>query len=181
DAVARDENLVDLETDKVVLEVPSPVDGVLKEIRFESGATVTSQQVLAEIEEGAAPAKKVEAPKAAAAKAEAPKQEAADKAGKTQAGAAPVAPKPAAGGNADLPPGARFAAETSGVDASQVEGTGRRGAVTKEDIVNFAAGRTGGVAGGARPEERVPMTRIRKDRKSTRLNSSHVKISYAVF
>src|SRR5690606_40094459 len=83
--------------------------------------------------------------------------------------------------NADLPPGARFAAETSGVDASQVEGTGRRGAVTKEDIVNFAAGRTGGVAGGARPEERVPMTRIRKDRKSTRLNSSHVKISYAVF
>src|SRR5690606_18327213 len=182
DAVARDENLVDLETDKVVLEVPSPVDGVLKEIRFESGATVTSQQVLAVIEEGAAPAKKEEAPKAAAAKAEAPKQEkAADKAGKTQAGAAPVAPKPAAGGNADLPPGARSAAETSGVDASQVEGTGRRGAVTKEDIVNFAAGRTGGVAGGARPEERVPMTRIRKDRKSTRLNSSHVKISYAVF
>ncbi|WP_140908836.1 dihydrolipoyllysine-residue succinyltransferase [Cognatiluteimonas lumbrici] len=164
DAVARDENLVDLETDKVVLEVPSPVDGVLKEIRFESGATVTSQQVLAVIEEGAAPAKKEDAPK----KEEAPKQEkAADKAGKTQAGAAPVAPKPAAGGNADLPPGARFAAETSGVDASQVEGTGRRGAVTKEDIVNFAAGRTGGMhadgsIGGARPEERVPMTRIRK-------------------
>ena len=56
DAVARDENLVDLETDKVVLEVPSPVDGVLKEIRFESGSTVTSQQVLAIIEEGAAAA-----------------------------------------------------------------------------------------------------------------------------
>ena len=57
DSVARDENLVDLETDKVVLEVPSPVDGVIKEIRFESGATVTSQQVLAVIEEGAAAAK----------------------------------------------------------------------------------------------------------------------------
>jgi len=53
DAVSRDENLVDLETDKVVLEVPSPVDGVLKEIKFETGATVTSQQVLAIIEEGA--------------------------------------------------------------------------------------------------------------------------------
>ena len=52
--VKRDENLVDLETDKVVLEVPSPVDGVLKEIKFETGATVTSQQVLAVIEEGAA-------------------------------------------------------------------------------------------------------------------------------
>ena len=53
DAVKRDENLVDLETDKVVLEVPSPTDGVLKEIKFAEGATVTSQQVIAVIEEGA--------------------------------------------------------------------------------------------------------------------------------
>ena len=63
DAVRRDENLLDLETDKVVLEVPSPVDGVLKEIRFEAGATVNSQQVVAVIEEGAVAA----APAAAAA------------------------------------------------------------------------------------------------------------------
>src|SRR5512141_2474070 len=105
DAVARDENLVDLETDKVVLEVPSPVDGVLKEIRFETGATVTSQQVLAIIEEGAAPATAAEAPAAPAApKAAAP-------AAATQASA--------------LPPGARFAAEKAGVDAASVEGTGR--------------------------------------------------------
>ena len=53
DAVKRDENLVDLETDKVVLEVPSPVDGVLKEIRFEAGATVNSEQVIAIVEAGA--------------------------------------------------------------------------------------------------------------------------------
>lgn len=53
EAVKRDENLVDLETDKVVLEVPSPVDGVLKEIKFEAGSTVTSNQILAIIEEGA--------------------------------------------------------------------------------------------------------------------------------
>ncbi|HTM70558.1 MAG TPA: dihydrolipoyllysine-residue succinyltransferase [Luteimonas sp.] len=159
DSVARDENLVDLETDKVVLEVPSPVDGVVKEIRFEAGATVTSQQVLAVIEEGAAAA--TPAP-AAAAKAEAPKAAApAAAAAPAPAAAKPEAPK-AAAGNAQLPPGARFAAATSGVDASQVEGTGRRGAVTKEDIVNYAAGRTSGVSGGARPEERVPMTRIRK-------------------
>src|SRR3546814_8434858 len=59
DAVKRDENLVDLETDKVVLEVPSTVDGVIKELKFEEGATVTSQQVIAVIEEGAA----AEAPK----------------------------------------------------------------------------------------------------------------------
>ena len=155
DAVSRDENLVDLETDKVVLEVPSPVDGVLKEIRFEAGATVTSQQVLAIIEEGAAaPAKtevKKEATKAATSAAD--------------SGAAPVVPKagaskPAAG-STELPPGARFTAQKEGVDASQVEGTGRKGAVTKEDIVNYASGKTGGVGGGARPEERVPMTRMR--------------------
>ncbi|WP_414075947.1 biotin/lipoyl-containing protein, partial [Staphylococcus aureus] len=54
DAVKRDENLVDLETDKVVLEVPAPVDGVLKEIKFQSDETVNSQQVIAVIEEGAA-------------------------------------------------------------------------------------------------------------------------------
>jgi 2-oxoglutarate dehydrogenase E2 component (dihydrolipoamide succinyltransferase) len=154
DSVSRDENLVDLETDKVVLEVPSPVDGVLKEIRFEAGATVTSQQVLAIIEEGA-----VAAPSKAEAKKEATKAatSAAD------SGAAPVvpkagAPKPAAGG-AELPPGARFTADKEGIDATQVQGTGRKGAVTKEDIVNYA--RSGGPAGGARPEERVPMTRMR--------------------
>ncbi|WP_285447424.1 dihydrolipoyllysine-residue succinyltransferase [Xanthomonas sp. LMC-A-07] len=156
EAVKRDENLVDLETDKVVLEVPSPVDGVLKEIKFEAGSTVTSNQILAIIEEGAvaaaAPAeeKKAEAPVAAAAPAAAPAPAAA---------AAPVASKSSAD---SLPPGARFSAITQGVDPSQVEGTGRRGAVTKEDIVNFAKAGGVGKASGARPEERVAMTRVRK-------------------
>ncbi len=152
DAVKRDENLLDLETDKVVLEVPSPVDGVLKEIKFEVGATVTSSQVVAIIEEGAvaeAPAPAAEAPKAEAPKAAAP--------------AAAAAPAPAAKSAADaLPPGARFTAITEGVNPADVDGTGRRGAVTKEDIVNFARNGGAGKAGGARPEERGPMTRIRK-------------------
>jgi len=159
DAVKRDENLVDLETDKVVLEVPSTVDGVLKEIKFEEGATVNSAQVIAIIEEGAV--------------AEAPAAEAGAKASAPAAGAETVQPKPDAGKaaaskpqssgkNDALPPGARFTAETKGIDASQVEGTGRRGAVTKEDLINYASGKTPGVSGGARPEERVPMTRIRK-------------------
>ncbi|HBP04626.1 MAG TPA: dihydrolipoamide succinyltransferase, partial [Stenotrophomonas sp.] len=72
DAVKRDENLLDLETDKVVLEVPSPVDGVLKEIKFAEGSTVTSSQVVAIIEEGAvaaAPAPAAEEKKAEAAPA----------------------------------------------------------------------------------------------------------------
>ena len=157
DAVKRDENLLDLETDKVVLEVPSPVDGVIKEIKFKEGDTVTSQQLLAVIEEGAVAA--TSAPAAEAPKAEAPKA-AAPAAAAAPAPAAKSAPAPAAGVEA-LPPGARFTATTQGIDPAQVEGTGRRGAVTKEDLVNYASGKTAGVSGGARPEERVPMTRIR--------------------
>ncbi len=164
DAVKRDENLVDLETDKVVLEVPSPVDGVLKEIKFQEGDTVTSSQVLAIIEEGAtaaaapAEAKKDDKPAAGAEEVQA-------KAGAAKAEAAAPAstkPAPAAASGGDLPPGARFTASKEGIDPSQVEGTGRRGAVTKEDIVNYAKSGGAGKAAGARPEERVPMTRIRK-------------------
>src|SRR6185312_4104301 len=76
DAIKRDENLVDLETDKVVLEVPAPADGVLKEIKQQTGATVTSQQLLAIIEEGVAAPAPAPAPAAAAA-APAPKAAAA--------------------------------------------------------------------------------------------------------
>ncbi|MCA0394200.1 MAG: dihydrolipoyllysine-residue succinyltransferase [Proteobacteria bacterium] len=161
DAVKRDENLVDLETDKVVLEVPSPVDGVLKEIKFKEGDTVTSSQVLAIIEEGAVAAAPAKDDKPAAGAEEVQEKKGAAKA----EAAAPASTKPApvsSGGTSALPPGARFTAESKGIDPSQVEGTGRRGAVTKEDLVNYASGRTAGVSGGARPEERVPMTRIRK-------------------
>ncbi len=156
EAVSRDENLVDLETDKVVLEVPSPVDGVLKSISVQAGDTVTSQQVIAIIEEGAAAAAPA---KAEAPKAEAPKQEAA---------------KPAAvkHDTSDLSPAGRRVAEQEGIDPSQVEGTGRGGRVTKEDLVKHGAG--GGKAAapaaaaaasaapvGPRSEQRVPMTRMR--------------------
>lgn len=158
DAVKRDENLVDLETDKVVLEVPSTVDGVLKEIKFQEGDTVTSAQVLAIIEEGATA--EAAAPAAEEKKAEAAPAQATEA---PKAAAPAAAPAPAAASGADaLPPGARFSAITEGVNPSDVDGTGRRGAVTKEDIVNFARNGGAGKAGGARPEERVPMTRIRK-------------------
>ena len=166
DAVSRDENIVDLETDKVVLEVPSTVDGVIKELKFAEGDTVTSQQLLAVIEEGAA----AEAPKAEsgnkdskapAAGAEEVQPKGAAKAADDKAPAS-TKPQPASSSTGDLPPGARFTARSEGIDPSQVEGTGRRGAVTKEDLINYASGKTAGVSGGARPEERVPMTRIRK-------------------
>ncbi|GAB3752158.1 dihydrolipoyllysine-residue succinyltransferase [Lysobacter olei] len=157
DAVKRDENIVDLETDKVVLEVPSPVDGVIKEIKFEEGATVLSQQLIAIVEEGAAAAAAPAAQPAAGAQEVQPKAEAAKVAAVAPASTTPA---PVTSGSA-LPPGARFEAITSGVDSSQVPGTGRRGMVTKEDIVNYAKSGGVGAAGGARPEERVPMTRMR--------------------
>src|SRR5688500_8838661 len=170
DAVKRDENLVDLETDKVVLEVPAPADGVLKEIKFDTGATVTSQQVLAILEEGAAAAAAAPAPAATGkpAATAAPAEPAAKPA------AAPAAAPMAGTTSADLSPAGQRVATQHGIDPSQVAGTGRDGRVTKEDLVNFmrdgkpatpaspqpsASGPAR--AAGARAEERVPMTRMR--------------------
>ncbi len=169
DAVKRDENLVDLETDKVVLEVPAPADGVLKEIKFETGATVTSQQVLAILEEGAAPAAKP------AAKPESAAEPAKAEPAKAPASPPPAAPAAKAG---DLSPAAQRVATENRIDPAQVSGTGRDGRVTKEDLVNFMRGGQQGAPAakpasaqppapspardaGARPEERVPMTRMR--------------------
>jgi len=154
DAVKRDENLVDLETDKVVLEVPSPVDGVLKEIKHQVGDTVNSEQIIAIIEEGAAAA--APAP-AAAAPAPAP------------AASTPAAPKAAAKGTEDLSPAGLRVATEEKIDPSKVAGTGRDGRVTKEDLVNYGKGGSAAPAAapaakptpGSRPEERVPMTRMR--------------------
>ncbi|MDH5823209.1 dihydrolipoyllysine-residue succinyltransferase [Luteimonas sp. RD2P54] len=188
DAVARDENIVDLETDKVVLEVPSTVDGVIKELKFAEGDTVTSSQVIAVIDEGAsAPAdqgasKEPKQDKAGGGKEDAgavTKDEASPAKAARQEG--PQMAKKEDGGkgaasSAQLPPGARFTAQKEGIDPAQVQGTGRRGAVTKEDLVNYAAGRSGGVGGGARPEERVAMTRIRK-RIAERLMQSKESIA----
>ena len=161
DAVKRDENLVDLETDKVVLEVPAPADGVLKEIKFETGATVTSQQVLAILEEGSAAAVQAAGPVQITARS-APEP------------APAAASSTAAAANVDtLSPAGRRVATENKIDPSQVAGTGRSGQVTKEDLVNYMKSDksapsqqppTPGTAtakAGPRSEERVPMTRMR--------------------
>ncbi|HVE52758.1 MAG TPA: dihydrolipoyllysine-residue succinyltransferase [Ramlibacter sp.] len=165
DPVKRDENLVDLETDKVVLEVPSPVDGVLREIKFDTGATVTSQQVLGVVEASAAAVAKPEAgaPAPAAKAAPATTAKPSDPEGpqvQPRKGATPPLPAKDSPAAEQLPPGARFTAQKEGIDPAQVDGSGRGGAVTKEDLISHM--RSGGAAaGGARPEQRVPMTRIR--------------------
>lgn len=151
DAVKREENLLDLETDKVVLEVPSPVDGVLSEVLIAEGTSVSSQQLIARITEGAA------APATAAASAPA-----------TQASAAPVA---ASASHADQAPSVRRMAAETGINPDTLTGTGRDGRVTKTDMLNAqkapapapakAAAPAPVAAQGARSEERVPMTRLR--------------------
>jgi 2-oxoglutarate dehydrogenase E2 component (dihydrolipoamide succinyltransferase) len=159
DAVKRDEPLLELETDKVTVEVPSPADGAIESISAQAGATVQVGALLGAIAEGKAGS--APAPKPAAPKAEAPK---------------PVAPAPApAAPKADAPamPSARRISEESGVPLSSVAGTGRDGRVTKGDMLGALAARSSAPApvAAAAPagpranearEERVPMTRLRK-------------------
>ncbi|MBG8787748.1 2-oxoglutarate dehydrogenase complex dihydrolipoyllysine-residue succinyltransferase [Neisseria meningitidis] len=160
EAVARDEILIDIETDKVVLEVPSPQAGVLVEIVAQDGETVVADQVLARIDTAATAA--AEAPAAATAAATA----AAEAPAAAPAEAAPAAAPAAAQNNAAMPAAAKLAAE-SGVDVNALQGSGRDGRVLKEDVQNAAAKPAAAAApavalpAGARPEERVPMSRLR--------------------
>ena len=144
EAVARDEILVDIETDKVVLEVPAPQAGVLVEIIVNEGDTVTSQQVLAKIDTEAAAVSAAPAQAAPAAEAAAPAV-----ASNAQAGVA-------------MPAAAKLAAE-KGVDVGSIQGSGRDGRVLKEDVQNASAAPKAAapIPVGARPEERVPMSRLR--------------------
>jgi len=142
DSIRRDENLVDLETDKVVLEVPSPVDGVIKKIVRDSGETVTSGELLGVIEEGAV---------------EAPAEPATEAAPETTTPGEPI-PAPTAASTASLSPAARRVAEEEQADVSQLAGSGRGGRITKGDVINYVRQ---GAPAGPRPEERVKMTRLR--------------------
>lgn len=152
DQVSRDENLVDLETDKVVLEVPAPSDGVLKEIQHQAGATVTSGQILAVIDESAAVAESTEAQPDTAAAASTAAAEASDTATPAQAPAS--APTPEA--SADLAPSVRKLVTENAVDPTQIEASGRGGRITKGDVLKHLQS-----GANARPEERVKMTRLR--------------------
>jgi len=184
DGVARDENLIDLETDKVVLELPAPSDGVLVELVKPDGATVTSGEVIAVID---TEAKGAAAAASAAPKATEPKVPASASA--TPAASAPArapapaaAPAPSATATVTALPAARKIMADQDVDAATVEGTGRGGRITKGDAlaaVEAKAAPTPAPAAtpvakappapavplpatlGSRPEQRVPMSRLR--------------------
>ncbi len=150
DAVAQDEILIEIETDKVVLEVPAPSAGVLTEIVVGDGGTVVAEQLIGKIDSSAvaaAPAAKAPAPAAAPAAAPA-------KAAKSTGAAA-------------APSAAKILAENN-ISAGQVAGSGRDGRITKGDALSAAAGGTksapiptASIPMGDRPEERVPMSRLR--------------------
>lgn len=160
DAVKRDELIVDIETDKVVMEVLAEADGVLSEIVKNEGDTVLSGELLGKLDAGAT---------ASAPAASAPAEAAAP--------AAHAASAPAAGAeDAILAPAARKLAEENGIDPNSVKGTGKDGRVTKEDLVAAIEAKKSApaaskpaastaaapvAAGGDRTEKRVPMTRLR--------------------
>ncbi len=154
--VSEDEPVVEVETDKITVEVPSPQAGVLKTQAVQEGDTVQVGDTLGEIEPGAAPAAAPE-PKAPAAT---PEPKAAPAASPT------AAPAPATG--APAMPAARAEAARRGVDVTQVSGTGRGGRVLKEDVARHAASppaaaRPAAPTGSAQPrEERKPMTPLRR-------------------
>lgn len=158
DVVKREQNLMDLETDKVMLEVPAVADGVLKELFVQNGATVKSGDVLGVLEEGAAAAPVAEAPKAAAA--------------------APAAATTTAASDDVQGPAVRKLLAELGLSADGIPASGKNGRLTVEDVKAFAAkGKTAAPAAApvakaaspaapapvaaGRSEERVPMTRIR--------------------
>lgn len=166
-AVASDEILIEIETDKVVLEVPAPASGVITEIIAGNGATVTAEQVIAKID--------TEAKAGAAVTAAAPAPAA--------VAAAPAAAPAANKGDIAMPAAAKILAE-KGLSTSSVPGTGKDGRVTKGDALAAVAGGVQSTAGviptgvptkalpqvaapasalnlGDRPEQRVPMTRLR--------------------
>jgi len=195
EAVARDENLIDIETDKVVLELPAPADGVITKIIKGDGGTVVSGEVIAQIDTEA---------KAAAAPA-------ATSAPTVRAEPAPVAPTPGpapekAREDARLMPAARKLVEEQGVDPTKIIGSGRDGRITKGDVLEQVAkaqpapapAPTAGPAPkpalaqppapinvekllAGRPEQRVPMSRLRARVAERLLQSQATTASLTTF
>ncbi len=174
DAVVADEILIEIETDKVVLEVPAPASGVLAELVVEGGATVAGEQLIARIDtEGTI-----------AAAAPVPASVAAARALEASAVKAPVAPAPAPMAGVAMPAAAKLMADNR-MPAGSVSGTGKDGRITKGDVIASTTAKTAAPVAapssiptgvpvrslpqvmlpavdlGDRPEERVPMTRLR--------------------
>ncbi|RUR13003.1 2-oxoglutarate dehydrogenase complex dihydrolipoyllysine-residue succinyltransferase [Legionella sp. km772] len=165
DKVTRDENLVDLETDKVVLEVPAPADGILTEILFQTGSTVSSGQILAKVGEGNAAAA---APSQAAPTPQESQKE-----------------QVSAQDDKSTSPVVRRMMAEHDLHPSQIHGSGKEGRITKDDVLAFIESNrkqavaepvkvpAKPIAMGAREEKRVPMTRLRAKIAERLLQAQH--------
>lgn len=177
EAVQRDELLVEIETDKVVLEIPAPVSGSLKRIVKPDGASVTSDELLAELDAGDQPAA---TPAAATPRISGP---------------APSAPVPAAASSAArqaASPAARKIAAEQGIDTGAIAGSGRSGRVTKADVQAAVEAKPAAApaapaptpvttAPDGRPEQRAPMSRIRARIAERLLESQRTTASLTTF
>lgn len=176
DAISRDENLVDLETDKVVLEVPSPIDGVLGEVLKEEGATVVADELLATITEGAAAQQSPKAPAATEA--------------------APTTSTEAETSSSDLSPAVRRLVAEHDINVAELSGTGKDGRITKKDVMAYidrakaakpaptstpSTGTATVQVTGDRTEQRVPMTRLRAKIAERLVNAQHTAAILTTF
>ncbi len=201
ESVSRDELLVDIETDKVVLEVVAPADGSISEIIKDEGETVLSNEVIAKFEEGAAGGK--------SEKKEEKKEEASDeKTSEAKSGSSEEKSSEKKDGDDKksddeeklLSPAARKMADENNIDPNSVPGTGKDGRVTKEDVANFLksggekseAPKSSGTSSaskqaevetpqGERAEKRVPMTRLRKRIAERLLEASNTTAMLTTF
>jgi 2-oxoglutarate dehydrogenase E2 component (dihydrolipoamide succinyltransferase) len=178
DSVSRDENLVDLETDKVVLEVPAPSSGTLSEIRVEDGATVTAGDILAVLEEGAVVANDP-APEVAAALVTAPE------------------PAEAQSAAAKMSPAVRRLLDEHDLDATIIIGSGKDGRITKSDVMSYLKTHSHenvtpgdpapalelgtATSAGSRTEKRVPMTRLRARIAERMVEAQHTAAMLTTF
>jgi 2-oxoglutarate dehydrogenase E2 component (dihydrolipoamide succinyltransferase) len=177
ETVARDENLVDLETDKVVLEVPAPASGTIVKIAVENGATVVAGDVLAVLEEGDVV---VAAP---------------DTRGNAAAQKSAVSVSKETRGPVKTSPAVRRLLEEHDLDATMVSGSGKDGRITKADVMTFLKADSGGdvgsddtaatgdtsVASFERTEQRVPMSRLRARIADRLLEAQHTAAMLTTF
>ncbi|MDX1403792.1 MAG: 2-oxoglutarate dehydrogenase complex dihydrolipoyllysine-residue succinyltransferase [Woeseiaceae bacterium] len=183
--VSRDENLVDLETDKVVLEVPAPASGTLSDIKVVDGTTVTSGDLLALLEEGEAS----EAPSEIKGK----DKESTDESAKQE-----TQDEPAADGQSDdepkkLSPAVRRLLEEHDLDATIIEGSGKDGRITKSDVMSYLKSHSdenvtpadpapeAPASGPSRNEQRVPMTRLRSRIAERMVEAQHTAAMLTTF
>lgn len=199
DSVSRDENLVDLETDKVVLEVPAPAAGRLESIKVEDGATVTAGQVLAVLAEGDAGAEAGESEKGSepASADDAGEDDETDDETDDESGEASPASAQKGASSHKLSPSVRRLLDEHDLDATIVSGSGKGGRITKSDVMEYLkthsdedvapddsdapAAVPAESAGEERSEERVPMTRLRARIAERMVEAQHTAAMLTTF